>query len=55
MDLESSFVARSFNKLQQNMSPGILERQEKAREWFKMQEEWMDKIQEDPNYFDDHL
>ena len=26
-----------------------------AKEWFKMQEEWMDKVKTDQNYFDDHL
>lgn len=33
----------------------MAEQRVRAREWFQMQEEWMDKVQSDPNYFDDHL
>lgn len=37
------------------MNKEMAEQRARAREWFQMQEEWMDKVQTDPNYFDDHL
>ena len=43
----------SFNRMKQNYMPSA--KTNSAKEWFKMQEEWMDKVETDQNYFDDHL
>ena len=52
---EDSVVAKSYAKLAQTVNKEMAEQRARAREWFQMQEEWMDKVQSDPNYFDDHL
>lgn len=52
---EDSVVAKSYAKLAQTVNREMAEQRARAREWFQMQEEWMDKVQSDPNYFDDHL
>ena len=53
MSANETSSSRSFNKIKQNYTPGT--GNEKTKEWFKTQQEWMDKVDSDLNYFDDHL
>ena len=46
-------ASRSLNRLKQRHPTS--NNHDKAKEWFQMQDEWMEKIKTDDNYFDDHL
>lgn len=56
---ENPLLTASYDRLAHNASHsssnGQQEKQEWAQEWLQLQQEWMEKIGEDDNYFDDHL
>ncbi len=49
---DESSASRSYDKIKENYTPSS---HEKAKEWFQMQQEWMDNIKTNQNYFDDQL
>ena len=53
----SSLIARSFMRLEEGATAasGGRDQQEKAREWLQLQQQWMERMDEDENYFDDQL
>ena len=44
-----------LKKLSQNVNSESVQRQEWAQEWFQLQNEWLEKVKDDQNYFDDKL
>lgn len=49
-------LAQSYAKLAELGPPVDTRSRDKWHDWIKMQNEWMDKVETDPdNYFDDYL
>ncbi len=49
-------LAHSYAQLAELGPPVELQRRDKWHDWIQMQNEWMDRVETDPdNYFDDYL
>ena len=51
---ENPILAYSYERLVRNAGSGQ-ETEQWAQDWLQLQQEWMERIGEDENYFDDQL
>lgn len=54
---DTTLIARSFKRLEEGASAAAnsSDQHEKAREWLLLQQQWIERMDEDENYFDDQL